>query len=104
MRQLGDLPIIRATSLRTFILQSGELSKAETISEMHSAVRRVIGQQCRQLLQVERQLLRTSNKRKSRTIYCNKHNYNRLQSIEQHPAMQRARLTRTTILPLNAYD
>jgi len=51
------LPITRALSLRTFILQSGELSRAETISQMHSAVRRVTGLECRQLLQVERQLL-----------------------------------------------
>jgi len=98
------LPIIRATSLKTFILQSGELSRAETISKMHLAARRVTGQQCRRLLQVERQLLHTSNERKSHTVYCNEHKYNRLQSIEQHQAMQRSRLTRMTILPLNAYD
>jgi len=71
---------------------------------MHSAARRVTGLQCQQLLQVERQLLQTSDKRKSHTNYCDEHNYNRLQSIEQHQALQRSRLTRTTILPLNAYD
>jgi len=68
---------------------------------MHSTARLVRGLQCRQLLQVQRQLL---HKWKSHTIYCNEHNCNWLQSIEPHQAMQRSRLTRTTILPLNAYD
>jgi len=40
------LPITRALSLRTFILQSGELAKAETILEMYSAARRVTGLLC----------------------------------------------------------
>jgi hypothetical protein len=35
------------------MLQSGQLSRAETISKMHSAAKRVPGQQCRQLLQIE---------------------------------------------------
>jgi len=89
------LPIVRAMSLKTFIPELGELSTAETMSEMQLAARRVTGEQCRQLLQL---------KRKSHISNCYEHNYNRLQSIEQHQAMQRARLTRTTILPLNAYD
>jgi len=96
------LPITRATNLQTFILQPGELSTAETISEIHSAARRITGQQCRPLLQVERQLPQTPHKRKSYISYCYEYNYNRLQSIEQHQAMKRSRLTRTTILPLNA--
>jgi len=89
------LPIIRAMSLTMFILQSGHSSRVEKISEMHSTVRRVTGQQCRQLLQLERT---------SHTIHSNEHNHNRLQSNEQHQAMQRSRLTRMTILPSNAYD
>jgi hypothetical protein len=72
----GYLPITRALSLKTFTRQSGESARAERISSMHSAARRVTCQHCRQLLQVERQLLHTSNKRKLHTIYCKNYNYN----------------------------
>jgi len=98
------LPILWATNLKTFILQSGEWSRGETIWKMHSAARCITSQQCRQLLQVHLHLLHTSNKRKLHTVYCNEQNYNRLQSIKQHQAMERSRLTRTTILHPNAYD
>jgi hypothetical protein len=94
-QQSRYLPIIQVMSHKIFVLQCGHSSGVETISKMHSTARPLTGRQCRKLLQLQT---------KRQTMYCNKHNYNLLQSIVQHQVMQRPQLTSTTRLHLNAYD
>jgi len=59
------LLITRVLSLRNSIFLVSHLLIAETILEMHLAVRSIPGQQCQQLVHVERQLLHLPNKKKS---------------------------------------